>query len=80
MSHLPCPTCGHQVASTDIDCPSCGLPFREAPRKLSWKWLKPVGLAALIGGAAGIFIVSSMAFAYLMIAGGIAFVVALALD
>jgi hypothetical protein len=42
--------------------------------------LKPVALAALLGGVVGVFAVSSMAFAYLMIAGGLAFVVALALD
>jgi len=80
MSHFPCPTCGHQVASTDAECPSCGLPFHEAPRKFPWKWLKPVGLVALIGGVVGVFALSSMIFAYLMIAGGIVFIVALALD
>jgi hypothetical protein len=42
--------------------------------------LKPVGLVALIGGVVGVFALSSMIFAYLMIAGGIVFIVALALD
>lgn len=80
MSRFPCPTCGHQLTSADVECPSCGLPLHEAPKRLSWKWLQLVGLIALVGGVVGVFVVSSMLFAWLMVAGGIAFVVALALD
>jgi hypothetical protein len=47
---------------------------------LSWKWLQLVGLIALVGGVVGVFVVSSMVFAWLMVVGGIAFVAALALD
>ena len=42
--------------------------------------MKFVALAALVGGVVGVFTVSSMLFAWLMVAGGVAFVVGLALD
>ena len=80
MNQFPCPTCGHPLTAADVDCPSCGLPLREVAKKLSWRWVKFVALAVLIGGLVGVFTVSSMLFAWLMVAGGVAFVVGLALD
>jgi uncharacterized membrane protein YhaH (DUF805 family) len=43
------------------------------------RW-KSLVVFALVGGVVGVFVVSSMVFAWLMVVGGIAFVAALALD